>query len=414
MTQRTLSSLQSLSKDELIGLILRSETKTVGASRKRRTEARPFDPTGFASRHVALKVAYFGWRYHGFASQTGLANLASGRDQQNVAETVEDCIFRALLRTRLILDPATCGYSRCGRTDAGVSATGQVIALRLRASPRREAPAESMDYARMLNKQLPDDIRILDWAVVSDAFSARFSCSARLYHYYFPAVIGHPVRHDISTLDIDGMQQAARLLVGVHDFRNFCKRDPSKPNQSHVREIYESRIEAVRGGEFYRFVCKGSAFLYHQVRCMMAVLLMVGRGEEPVELVSELLTRLERRERREMIREADGETDGVAAKNDDTTDKTTRSAGPVIHYEIAPETPLVLHSCFYERSEGEGVSWSESGDSSGFTAAHIHRLWQARQGEALVIKGLLDGCPPTNANAVETGRLLEKLREAAK
>jgi tRNA pseudouridine38/39 synthase len=71
------------------------------------------------------------------------------------------------------------------------------------------------DYCYKLNSVLPDDIRVLNYAVVSDDFSARFSCKFREYKYFF-------FKED---LNIDLVKEAASKLVGQHDFVNFCKKE---------------------------------------------------------------------------------------------------------------------------------------------------------------------------------------------
>ena len=380
------SSLSSLSKEELIKLVLKHEPhladSSIQASKK---SANHFDVDAYPSQMIALKVSYFGGRYQGFASQVGLKNISSGEAAVNSANTVEDHLFRAMLRTKLILNPETCQYSRCGRTDAGVSATGQVIALRLRSSARKDSQ-EAVNYAKILNKQLPDDIKILDWAPVRESFSARFSCSARLYHYYFCKKHFDTALNSVFNLDVDLMNQAASKLIGVHDFRNYCRKDPSKPNQSFVREIFQASIEPVDlESGFYRFVCKGSAFLYHQVRCMMSVLFMIGSGREPLELCELLLSRFNK-----------------------------SVAGPTVHYELASEIPLVLFECFYEREGEERINWfSQASPKDIFikhNEAHFHSLWELKQAESFIYRGVLSPILPVNFSG-SSGTLMKKLQE---
>lgn len=377
--KRSLVNLNSLSKDELIKLIsekfpeiLNFESVSVEKKMKQTKPERAFDASSYDSKMVALKVAYFGFKYQGFASQNGLLKIFNNvLPSQNSADTVEDHIFRAMIRTRLILDPKTCNYSRCGRTDAGVSSTGQVIALKLRTSNRKSGTeaetTEGIDYVNVLNKQLPDDIRILDWAFVPEDFSARFSCSSRLYHYHFAKVHYDINSRDTFSLDIDRMQEAAKLLVGVHDFRNFCKRDPSKPDQSFTREIlecYVKKSEDVDG--FYTFVCRGSAFLYHQIRCIMAILFFIGIKSEPVELIATMLER-------------------IIPKDSDAP------AGPLAHYEIASGIPLTLRECFYEKPGSLPINWTLENEAhiNAVLNSHLIRLWESKQGEALIISGLV-------------------------
>ena len=97
--------------------------KISDADMKRKTKKqKPFDFTRYHKRHVALKMAYLGWDYHGFASQESTEN------------TIEGHFFAALTKACLIENRADCHYSRCGRTDKGVSAFAQVVSLDLRSN----------------------------------------------------------------------------------------------------------------------------------------------------------------------------------------------------------------------------------------------------------------------------------------
>ncbi len=220
----TREELAKLSKDELVDLVMRtrgagssSAVATAAAApagvesagKRRRGAARPFDMSRYAQRYVALRVAYVGTRYNGFAYQVD--------DQQ----TVEGALLSALQRTRLVVDRESCRWSCGGRTDKGVSALGQVVALKVRSNmPRGHAPADGdgdaggggsgggegggaeggggvseggakpwseIDYVGVINRCLPDDIRVLGWAPVRDDFSARFSADCRTYKYFFMA-----------------------------------------------------------------------------------------------------------------------------------------------------------------------------------------------------------------------------------
>ena len=396
--KRSLVNLQSLTKEELLKILVENcpeilKDEHFKETKKRNTEkpVRNFDASAYESKMVALKVAYFGLKYQGFASQTGLLNLFNEiKFNSNTADTVEDHIFRALIRTRLILDPMTCNYSRCGRTDAGVSSTGQVIALRLRTSNQKlgsDSNLEGIDYINVLNKQLPDEIRVLDWAFVPDDFSARFSCSSRLYHYYFSKVHFDHITRNLVVLDIENMKEAARLLIGVHDYRNFCKRDPSKPDQSFIREILDCYVEEAEGvSGFYKFVCKGSAFLYHQIRCIMSILFMIGMGSEPVELVKVMLDKIEPKE-------------------------SNGPAGPLVHYEIASGIPLTLHECSYEKPGSLPIEWKYKAGNQ-VLSSHLLRLWESKQGEAMIIKSLLNN--ETDVAPQKGSNLLKKFIEASK
>jgi tRNA pseudouridine38/39 synthase len=191
---------------------------------------REFRMDNYASRAVAVKFLYDGEKYAGFARQ------------EHMDATVERFLFDALVRTRLIADIDSCDYSRCGRTDRGVSAFGQVITLRVRSNLpanaklldvasidevragdkfRVELPSgevktlTEIDYAAHMNRTLPPEIRVYSVVACVPEFNARFDCHGRVYRYFFVK----------NQLDVDKMREAAQQLVGLHDFRNFCRID---------------------------------------------------------------------------------------------------------------------------------------------------------------------------------------------
>jgi tRNA pseudouridine38/39 synthase len=91
---------------------------------KKQKVQRAIDWSKYSKRHIALKVAYIGWNYHGLAVQ------------QDTEETVEGHLIRALLKTHMIEDIKSANFNRSGRTDKGVSAFGQVISLHIRSKAK--------------------------------------------------------------------------------------------------------------------------------------------------------------------------------------------------------------------------------------------------------------------------------------
>ncbi|XP_053658948.1 tRNA pseudouridine(38/39) synthase [Anopheles marshallii] len=288
--------LQSLSKEELITKIRQLEAHNVQLksivqkSLKSHEEAthgkatkkhRPFDFSKCFKRHILLRLYYLGWDYQGFAAQ------------EDSIETIEHHLFAALKKVCLIEGRETSNYNRCGRTDKGVSAFCQVISLDVRSkfSPEEQLEESNLegelDYCSMLNRVLPVDIRCIAWMpMVNPAYSARFDCRSRTYRYFFPQ----------GDLNVPLMEEGARYLVGVHDFRNFCKMDVGNGVVNFVRSIDAISIQMCQedylDNESYNMLCvelTGKAFLWHQVRCIMAVLLLVGQGKEEPSVVKELL-----------------------------------------------------------------------------------------------------------------------------
>ena len=69
-------------------------------------------------------------------------------------------------------------------------------------------------------------------------------------------------------MDIELIRLAARQFLGMHDFRNFCKKDNSAgqleddDEQNFLRRIYQFDIIQVDQDCFMALI-KGSAFLWH-------------------------------------------------------------------------------------------------------------------------------------------------------
>eukprot|EP00392_Amoebophrya_sp_AT5.2_P015835 g16056.t1 len=264
---------------------------TAAATQTQKKKAlRPFDWSKHSLEKVCVRFAYVGTNYHGLAFQ-------SKENQPTIAATVEEMLFQSLDKTRLwkgITHPETC-YSRCGRTDKGVHAAGNYFSCNMR---KLGTTDDRVDFRiKMLNGVLPKDIRILrihttcaqTGGPLSPAFDARFSCLFRTYRYFFV------VRPEMKTSYLDAMRRASQLLVGEHDFRNFCKMDLDQTTNFtrrilHVRWLegaadeMENTVPGVQAVE----IC-GISFLWHQIRCIMEVLFLVAEGKEQVGIVRELL-----------------------------------------------------------------------------------------------------------------------------
>lgn len=302
---------------------LGSEAKGKFQGKKKR-KGREFDWTKATFEHYVLKISYIGTNYHGLAWQDP-ASIPG-------CTTVEATLFEALMKTCLVRDREECDYSRCGRTDKGVHAAGNYIALKLRKKPGKasdvEGPADEFDYVAMLNGVLPADIRILAAMRAPPGFHARFSCLYRAYEYFFPHC-GE---------DLDRMREAAQYLVGEHDFSNLCKMDIMNVSNFR-RRIFSVCVKSLPGG-MAEFAVTGSAFLWHQVRCIVAVLLLVGQGLEEPSIVKQLL------------------------------DVETLPCKPI--YGLADESGLVLRDCGFE-----GIPFAPSSPAPPAGSTHAAKMPRA-------------------------------------
>jgi tRNA pseudouridine38-40 synthase len=163
-----------------------------------------------------------------------------------------------------------------GRTDAGVHALGQVAHLDL---PRAADPDE---IRGALNQHVkPYAVSVLAAAPAPDSFNARTSARGRRYRYRIlnrrapPALERNRVWHVGVPLDVEAMQEGARLLLGTHDFTTF--RDSLCQAKSPVKTL--DRLDVARAGDEIVVEAAARSFLHHQVRNMVGTLKLVGAGK---------------------------------------------------------------------------------------------------------------------------------------
>ncbi|XP_055917668.1 tRNA pseudouridine(38/39) synthase [Eupeodes corollae] len=270
---------KKLDADSLDRTTIESEKQSV---EKSKDSKRKFDFNKSSKRHVLLKFLYFGWDYHGLACQ------------EDSNATIEYHLFKSLTRTCLIESRETSNYHRCGRTDKEVSAFCQVISIDLRSKfPEdkqftSEGIQNEIDYCGLLNKVLPKNIQCIAWMPLrSKDYSARFDCKKRTYRYFFPN----------GDLNLAAMRAGCELLNNCQDadFRNLCKMDVHNGVMNYKRKIYSSAIHECpyqNEDEDYKMCylqIQGNSFLWHQIRCIMSVLLLIGEGKEEPTVIEDLL-----------------------------------------------------------------------------------------------------------------------------
>eukprot|EP01055_Gregarina_sp_Pseudo9_P003140 Gregarina_sp_Pseudo_9__3139@NODE_332_length_3137_cov_74_877986_g312_i0_p2_GENE_NODE_332_length_3137_cov_74_877986_g312_i0NODE_332_length_3137_cov_74_877986_g312_i0_p2_ORF_typecomplete_len362_score68_56PseudoU_synth_1/PF01416_20/0_029PseudoU_synth_1/PF01416_20/2_7e24DUF2344/PF10105_9/0_035_NODE_332_length_3137_cov_74_877986_g312_i02521337 len=319
------------------------------SGRRARKGSRGFDWSSAETDQFLLRISYLGTRFFGLAWQTPKSCTAlfaesrhkrrrlgeSGaeiehntslaedppalrdwyplpkdsdrfKNSQLTVPTVEGVLIEALQKANLIKDRDSCNFSRCGRTDKGVHARANYVSLQMRLKPKRSHPEDHYDYRAMLNAILPRSIKVLQVQRVPSWFDARFHCLYRAYKYFFPVT---------SDLDVALMKTASLQFVGEHDFRNFCKIDPQS-QKTFKRRVLRFDIALVKDGSVAVADVVGPAFLWHQVRCMMGVLLNIGKGALDPCVISTWL---------------------------DITKTTSKPA-----YVMAPPDGLVLWDCVFE------------------------------------------------------------------
>jgi tRNA pseudouridine38-40 synthase len=214
-------------------------------------------------------LAYDGTKFHGSQRQ------AETRTVQSVVE--------ATLRKLNWTNPSVLF---AGRTDAGVHASGQVVAFDL----DWKHPPDDLQNA--LNALLPKDVAVHRLVETYPDFHPRFDALSRSYRY---RVYSQPMRDPLReryawrvwpSPEVELLQSAAQILRGVHDFAAFGS--PTSPNGSTIRELMQADWQ--QNGDEIFFDVTANAFLYHMVRRLTFALIQVGQGKLQV---AELLHHLQ-------------------------------------------------------------------------------------------------------------------------
>ncbi|GHF67325.1 tRNA pseudouridine(38-40) synthase TruA [Streptomyces thermodiastaticus] len=224
---------------------------------------------------IRLDLSYDGTDFHGWAKQPG------GR--RTVQQEIEDAL-RTVTRSR-----QTFELTVAGRTDAGVHARGQVAHVDLPEEVWREHHEKLL---KRLAGRLPKDVRVWALRPAPSGFDARFSAIWRRYAYRVtdnpggvdPLLRGHVLWHD-RPLDVDAMNEAARHLLGEHDFAAYCKK---REGATTIRTLRE--LSLVRGEDgIITATVRADAFCHNMVRSLIGALLFVGDGHRPPEWPGQVL-----------------------------------------------------------------------------------------------------------------------------
>ena len=205
-----------------------------------------------------VDLSYIGEKYYGFQSQP------NGNTIQDKLEAALATFCRHPVRV-----------TSASRTDTGVHAEHQVVTF------KGAAGLNEFRIAKALNSLLDQDIRVTNIVVCSDSFHPTFNSTGKAYRYRIWKVAGESpfvtpyawrMYHDV---DISVMKEAARQLIGTHDFTSLCAADSSA--KSKIRRVRE--IEIIDRGPLLEIWVLGDGFLKQMVRNMVGLMIAVGRGK---------------------------------------------------------------------------------------------------------------------------------------
>ena len=216
-----------------------------------------------------LLLSYDGSRYHGWQRL--------GNDNMTIQGKLEDVLSRMV--------DANVDVIGSGRTDAGAHALGQVANFHCVTDLNCE------QIKAYLRRYLPEDIGVISVTQVDDRFHSRYNAIRKTYRYRVwnsdvPCVFERRYTWQVEeALNIEAMQNAARLFEGTHDFLALCSNKHFK--KSSVRTV--DAFDVARLGPEIVFTVTGNGFLYNMVRIMVGTLISVGKGERSPEEISSIL-----------------------------------------------------------------------------------------------------------------------------
>ena len=262
-------------------------------------------------------ASYDGRNFHGVQKNV---RTQDGTELRTILSTLEGSLWPALDQRPK--------FRVAGRTDAGVSASGQVISFDAEPTAAgaisvRGAPVHASALTAALNGCLPSDLQLRSVEIVPREFDVTRDCKWKRYRYSLPALPLAADDHDglrllemvarqaarapsvsdgaedgarpgrrrrkaaarQATVDVEAIRRAARMLEGTHDFAAF--QASGGDQKSTVRTLYRCAVEPRRDveGDAVDLVLEGDGFLYKMVRIVAGTLAMIGMGLAPAEII---------------------------------------------------------------------------------------------------------------------------------
>ncbi|KAI1714370.1 tRNA pseudouridine synthase domain-containing protein [Ditylenchus destructor] len=244
----------------------------------------------------AVTLAYDGSNHHGMQCQP----------IDSECNAIENDLYRALVAEQLIPESddqrliggiwKTVEFQRASRTDARVSALGNVVTLLM----AKGEDVENTGIER-LNRHLPESIRIIAINRVTKSFNSWKDCDGRTYSYWTPSFVFADMDklispdYRISEKRLDEIQNLMTVFLGTHNFYNYTSGRASD-DWSCNRHIWSFNIDepiTVRDGfrnmemEFVRLRIYGNSFMMHQIRKIVGTTIAVARELMPLDEVYE-------------------------------------------------------------------------------------------------------------------------------
>ncbi len=220
-------------------------------------------------KNYLMIIQYDGTSYNGWQKQGNTTNTIQAVLESTLCQLLQEVIE----------------IHGSGRTDAGVHAFGQTANFKCTNIHDLEI------FLTSLNKKLPNDIKVNSICEVSMNFHSRLSAVSKRYQYNInnsgkQSVFRRKYVYNFEqNLDINLMRQAAKYLIGTHDFRGFSSE--KNMSKSCVRQLYDISIEEINHEIVICFW--GNGFIYNMVRIIIGTLIEIGCGERRIEDIDKIL-----------------------------------------------------------------------------------------------------------------------------
>ena len=234
-------------------------------------------------KNILLTIQYDGTNFKGWQRQP---------NQRTVQGEIEAALSRLAGHEVLI--------NGTSRTDRGVHALGQCASFLWNSLiPTEKLPLilnRRFGAGGIGRREAPGDIRILSAREMPPEFHARFSCKGKTYRYIIDRdgdIFHRNMVYQLDEpLDVARMNEAARYLIGTHDYKSF-EAAGGQPRETTVRTISNFTIEA-RGTQTVLEVT-GDGFLYNMVRIMVGTLVEIGTGKREPKEMEQIVAAMDRR-----------------------------------------------------------------------------------------------------------------------
>mgnify|MGYP003668858421 FL=1 len=207
-----------------------------------------------------IELSYKGTKYHGWQVQP---------DANSVQEEINKAISTILQEEILVVG--------AGRTDAGVHASQMFAHF-------DTIKKLSDEYIYKFNSILPNDININSIELVLEDAHVRFDAISRSYEYKIwlgrnPFLLETTWQIHQKELDVEKMNEAAKILFEYEDFESFSKvKTDVKTFNCNI-----TQADWIIENENLTFYITSNRFLRNMVRAVVGTLVEVGLGKKTVQ-----------------------------------------------------------------------------------------------------------------------------------